>query len=141
MTAPATTQDAMQQTHQPRPTAKRMLPFRIVNYLCGGKPGYAVEYDTIVPMGQGKSFAVPKQIKVEAHQDGCHTEPLGRLIKELQDDYWALESRVDGLLASIDHMTTDNVLKDREIEKLTNQLAECKRSNEAAKGGKRKGES
>lgn len=115
-------------THQDRPTPKKMLAFRIIPRMIGGNAAFAIEYDTIVPLQSSGFRLVPRQINVEPHQEGCHSEPLGRLIKELMDDYWRVESERDGLLARIDQLTIDNVEQGRTIERLTNQLAEAKRS-------------
>ncbi len=120
-------------THHDRPTPKQMLPFRINVFTIGGRRAEEVEYDVDVPMPGGKSCRVANKIGVDTPLAGCFNEPLGYHIKTLMQQFWAMEARVDGLLASVDTLTTDVVLKDREIEKLTNQLAEMTRQRDEAK--------
>lgn len=156
MIAVAEISDAVKDTHQDRPSPKRMLPFRIVSFTVAGKLTYAIEYDIIVPVPPSDSnirikyvrkpdgsreevfsgdriinppHKSPQQIIVEPHFDGCHSQPLGRYIKELCEAFWEKESQVDGLNAKIDTLTTDKVLLEREVEKLQNQLREANSRN------------
>lgn len=138
MSANAVIPESVMRTHQDRPTPKRLLPIRVIPWMIGGKQGQALEYDTPTPQSANKMVNVVNTIQIDEPQPNCFSEPLHVFawqVKNIMDAYWGIEAKVDGLLASIDQLTTDNLLKDREIEKLTNQLAEAKRSNGKKKEG------
>lgn len=149
----------MQATHADRPSAKRMLPIRVIPYMVGGKQGQALEHTMLVPAGRttnnlhvrqkkighgqfedvysgtSEELAPHKLINVypiTPAQAGLYSEPMEVFaadVKLIMDAFWGEEAKVDGLQAQIDALTTENVLKDREIEKLTNQLAQMKQAN------------
>ena len=104
---------AAPKTHADRPTAKASLPFRIIRD--GGNQLPRVIYYS----DSGSEFFAIIEGGPAAH-------PLGSRLEQLMTMFWEKESEVDGLLASIDKLTTDCVLKDGEIAKLTNQLTELR---------------
>lgn len=127
-------------THTMRPTPKTELPFRVVE---GSNP-LLLEYfgevhvsdDSLVyhPNGNARLLAtVHKRKKVfytiqvtQQFNELPDANPLGWRILELMRMFWDKEAQLDGLLAKIDELTTNNKLQEGEIAKLTNQLREIK---------------
>lgn len=79
---------------------------RIVDDLIGGVKYQSIEYDTVIPGMSGtkqKPVAIPRRIVVEPHQDGCHTEPLGRYIAELLQ----MVERQGKIIATLEQQTNN----------------------------------
>lgn len=114
------------ETHVDRPVSRVQLPFRVI-------PGRVrqVEYEQLVGMPDRSFRRVPMHVPIE---DSPYGNQIGLKVVEMMEIYFAVETQVNGLLAKVDQLTTDNVLQQREIEKLTNQLAEARRSSQKAKG-------
>jgi hypothetical protein len=108
-------------THQDRPTAKVEPPFRVFN----GRFPY-IEYDQIVDRLDHTKVKVPMQVPIE---ESGYGNQIGLKVRELMTLYYEVVSKVDGMQAAVDQLTTELLMKDREIEKLTNQLSEARRSN------------
>ena len=111
---------AIKSTHQDRPTAKMQLPFRII----GGRYP-TIEWDQAVLLPNKTRSNVVMSLPIE---DSSFGNQIGLRVKELCEMYHAVENQVDGLLASVDILTTEKVMLEREVEKLQNQLSEALRT-------------
>ncbi len=107
---------------------------RVVSEMVAGVNYQAIEYDTILPNPPGKDVAVPRRIVVEPHQDGCHTDPVGRYIAELLAMNAELTAENAKLADVNDKLEQENERQRKIIETLQQQSerlgAEVKRSRE-----------
>lgn len=132
----------MEATHRDRPTPKTQPAIRRIPWVIGGRAGHAIEYDTPVPSG-GKTVDVLNTIPIEKPLPGLYSEPLQVFayhVSCLMDDYYRVQAEKDGLLATIDSLTTEREVLKGDVAKLQNQLAEARRSaNRGKKGDEHEG--
>ncbi len=114
-----TVTEKVRQLYGDRPTAKVSPPFRLVRE---GRWEFA-EYDQEVPVDGGVR-KMPMRIIVE---DGGYAPQEGVRIKEFLQLYFSVCSRVDGLLASIEQLTTENMELQARLKRQEDQLTDFRR--------------
>lgn len=93
----------------------RYFPHPIFPYL---------EFDQFTELPNRTKTKITMRLEVESSP---HGNQVGVRICELMEMYYAAAGSVDGLNAKINELETALALKSREVEKLTNQLAESQR--------------
>ncbi len=113
----------MEATHADRPTSHVAFPFRFVANSHPPQLEYYVDVK-MVPMAVGVP-AGRRKVKFTLRVEHVGNY-LGVKVQEAGELYGVVCQRIDGLLAAVDKLTTDNVMLRRQVEEAENRIAGMK---------------